>query len=80
MDEQVVDAEKLERFMDAACSKLGFCLSPEAKEALKQRLKLSSKEFVREFIASEGIKPAHLESYEHFGPLLKLYHQHVLDT
>ena len=63
--------------MDAACSKLGFCPPPKAKEALKERSDLSSKDFIRVFIAAEGIEPVHLESYEHFEPLMRLYRKHV---
>ena len=65
--------------MDAACSRLGICLPPKAKEALKERSDLSANEFVRAFMAAEGIVPVHLESHEHFRPSLKLYSQHVSD-
>ena len=80
MDEQTSGAERRKRFMDAACRKLGFCLSPKVKETLKERSDLSSKDFIRAVIAAEGIELIHLESYEHFKPLMSLYRKHISDT
>lgn len=79
LDDLTSRAKQREGFLDAACSKLGFCLPPTAKAELKLRTDLSSREFVRAVIAAEGIETVDLESYEYFKPLLALYHQHVLD-
>jgi hypothetical protein len=80
LGEQTTDVERRKRFLDAACSNLGFCLPPKAQEALKESSDLSPKEFIRAVIAAEGIDPVHLESYEHFGPLMPLYQEHISDT
>ena len=77
---QTADVKRRKRFLDAACSKLGFCLPLEAQEALRESSDLSPREFIRAVIAAEGIEPVHLESYEHFGPLMGLYRKHISDV
>ena len=67
-------------FLDAACHRLGFCLPSLVKEALVERSELTPKGFVKAVIEAEGIKPVHLESYEHFKPLMALYRDHILET
>ena len=79
MDEQTSDVERRKQFLDAACGKLGFCLPPKAQEALKKRSDLSPKQFIRAVIVAEGVDPVHLESYEHFEPLMRLYQKHISD-
>ena len=78
--EKLSGSEQRERFMDAACSRLGFCLPRKVKDTLRERSDLAPKDFVGAVIAAEGIDPVHLESHECFKPLLNLFHQHVSDS
>jgi hypothetical protein len=80
LSEPASDAQRRKRFLDAACRTLGFCLPPKAQEDLVERSDLSSKDFVSAVIAAEGIEPVHLETYEHFRPLMDLYSKHILDN
>lgn len=66
-------------FLDAACGKYGFCLLRIEKDKLADCTDISARDFVSRLIEAEGIKPVHLDSYEHFKPLLRLYLHHVRD-
>lgn len=68
---------QLQKFLDAACSQLGFCLPPMVQQDLTERTDLLPKEFLRAVIEAEGIESTHLESYEHFASLMGLYQKHV---
>ena len=80
MVEDACGKRQRKRFLSAACNKLGFCLSQQVRENLSDQSDLSPKNFVRAVIEAEGIEPIHLESYEHFKPLMDLYQKFVFEV
>ena len=67
------EADRRAKFLDAACSQLGYCVPPDTRSRLIERSGLSAEAMIREIYLSEGIEPIHLESHPHFEQLLALY-------